>query len=303
MTQAQAAPPSPPAPGEFRPNAAYPLPPLRPVADFVAMPAGRRYVTVQSKFAIAQCVAAGWTIVTVIVSLAFLRGLSGLVSWPYALLLLAVVVYAPAYFAAFRCVALMLDDPPPLKVVRPNTPVTIVMPAGTRKTELIASLAYLAAQDYDGSLRVILIDRGETAAANVESWDADLVAEARRATLRLSIELDVVSVPGTDLATARNRGLAAVMTPLVLMLDPGAYLHPSAVRLLVGRLLSSPPDTAGVSGHALVRNRDDSAFGEVLAVDLALQTHEIQRVHGLFQGPLVAEAACSVFKTEAVRAR
>jgi len=302
VTQTQAAPPGPAAPGEFRPNAAYPLPPLRPVADFVAMPGGRRYVTVQSKFAIAQCVAGGWTIVAIVVSLAFLRGLTGLVPWPYAVLLLSVVVYLPAYFAAFRCVALMLDDPPPLKVVRPTTPVTVVMPAGARKTELIASLAYLAAQDFDGLLRVVLVDSGEADRGDAEAWDQDVIAEARRAALRLAIALDVVSVPGADLATARNAGLAAVATPLVLMAEPGAYLHPSAVRLLVGRLLSSPPDTAGVSGHALVRNREDSSFGEVLAADLALQTHELQRVHGLFQGPLVAEASCSVYKTDAVRA-
>jgi len=297
MTQAPPAPPAAGSPGEFRPNAAYPLPPLRPVADFVAMPGGRRYVTVQSKFLIAQCAAIGWTVVTIVVTLAFLRGLSGLVPWPYAVLLLAAVVYVPAYFAAFDCCALIIDDPPPLKVVRPNTPVTIVMSAGDRKTELIASLAYLAAQDYDGPVRVVLVDSGPADPA-----DADLITEARRAALRLAIELDVVPALDRDLAGARNAGLAAVMTQLLVTVEPGAYLHPSAVRLLVGRLLSSPPETAAVSGHALLRNREDGRFAETLAADLALQTHELQRVHGLFQGPLVAEASCSVFRTDAVRA-
>ena len=40
--------------GLFRPSAAYPLPRLRPVADFVVLPTGKRYVTVQGKFGIAM---------------------------------------------------------------------------------------------------------------------------------------------------------------------------------------------------------------------------------------------------------
>ena len=39
--------------GEFRPSAAFPLPRLRAVADFVALPTTKRYITVQGKFGIA----------------------------------------------------------------------------------------------------------------------------------------------------------------------------------------------------------------------------------------------------------
>ncbi len=283
------------ATAEFRSNAAYPLPALRPVADFVGLPSGRRYVTVQSKFVIAQVAAIGWAIVCIVISLAFVDGLADLVSWPYAVVLLTAVVYIPAYLAAFTCMALVLDDPPPLKIVRPNTPVTVVIPSCANRTELVAAVAYLAAQDYDGPVRVLVVDDG---AAD----DPEAVAEARRAALRLGVDLDVVDAPGVEPASARNAALALVATPLVAVVEAGVYLHPSAVRLLVARLLSSPTDTAAVSGHALIRNRNDGTFAEVLAADLAVQTDALQRVHGLFQGALVAEGSCSVFRTDAVRA-
>jgi biofilm PGA synthesis N-glycosyltransferase PgaC len=295
VTDAEIARPPDAPPTEFRSNAAYPLPQLKPVPDFVGLPSGRRYVTVQSKFLIAQFAAIGWMVVCIAVSLAFIDGLASLVSWPYALVLLTTVVYLPAYLAAFTCMALVLDDPPPLKIVRPNIPVTVVIPSCARRTELVAALAYLAAQDYDGSTRVLLVD---TAASD----DPEAVTEARRAALRLGIALDVVAAPGADAAAARNAALAQVTTELLVVVGAGVYLHPSAIRLGVARLLSSPTDTAAVSGHALIRNRNDGTFAEVLAADLTVQTNALQRVHGLFQGALVAEGSCSVLRTDAVRA-
>ena len=280
------------APGEFRLDAAYPLPEVRPVGDFAALPAGRRYVTVQAKFVIAQIAAVGWLALCIVISLAFGQGLADLVSWPYALLLLIFVVYIPAYLAAFQCVALLLDDPPPLRVPRPDVPVTVVIPARDQAKRVVATLAYMAAQDYAGPLRVLLVDNG--------SRD-DTSGEARRAALHLGIDLDVVYEADVGWSIARNRGLARASTPLTVIVDVGAYLHPSAVRMLVGRLLSSPPDTAMVSGHALVRNEHDGRLSEAFASEYALSANAIQRVNGLFQGALVAEGACSVYRTDAVR--
>jgi biofilm PGA synthesis N-glycosyltransferase PgaC len=280
-------------PREFRPNAAYPLPELRPVGDFAALSAGRRYVTVQAKFVIAQCAAIGWLALCIVISLAFADGLSNLVSWPYALALLVFVVYIPAYLAAFQCIGLVLDDPPPLKVARPDVPVTIVVPARDEAKRVVATLAYLASQDYDGQLRVLVVDNGSS---------DDTAGEARRGAIHLGIDLDVVYEGRPGRAHARNRGLSRVTTQVTLMVDAGAYLHPSAVRMLVGRLLSSPPDTAMVAGHALARNERDGSFAEALAAEYALSANALQRVNGLFQGALVAEGACSVFRTDAVRA-
>jgi biofilm PGA synthesis N-glycosyltransferase PgaC len=278
---------------EVRCSAAYPLPHLRPVPDFVGLPSSHRYVTVQSKFVIAQVAAAGWTAIAIAISLSVAQGLADLVSWPYAVVLLTAVVWVPAYLAAFTAITLVLDDPPALKVVRPGTPVTVLIPVLDERTALVATLAYLAAQDYDGTLHVLVVDRGST---------DDTPAEARRAALRLGLDADVLSEPGTDRASARNAGLALVSTPLLVSVDPGAYLHPSAVRLLVARLSSSPSDTVAVAGDAVVRNHRDGTAAELLAAEYALGANAVQRVNALFQGALVAEGACSVFRTDAVRA-
>ncbi len=278
---------------EVRCSASYPLPQLRPVPDFVGLPSGRRYVTVQSKFVIAQVAAAGWTAIAVAISLAFAQGLATLVSWPYAVVLLAATVWVPAYLAAFSAITLVLDDPPALKVVRPGTPVTVLIPVLDERTALVATIAYLAAQDYDGSLKVLVVDRGSA---------DDTAGEARRAALRVGLDADVLTVPGVDRASARNAGLARVTTPLLVTVEPGAYLHPSAVRLLVARLSSSPNDTAGVAGDAVVRNHREGSGAELLAAEYALGANAVQRVNALFQGALVAEGACSVFRTDAVRA-
>jgi poly-beta-1,6-N-acetyl-D-glucosamine synthase len=281
-----------PAAREVRCSASYPLPQLRPVPDFVGMPSGRRYVTVQSKFVIAQVAAAGWTAIAVAISLAFAQGLASLVSWPYAVILLASAVWVPAYLAAFNAITQVLDDPPALKILRPGTPVTVLIPVLDERTALVATLAYLAAQDYDGALRVLVVDRGSV---------DDTAGEARRAAVRLGIDVDVLTAPGVDRASARNAGLARISTPVLVAVEPGAYLHPSAVRLLVARLSSSPTDTALVAGDAVVRNHRDGSGAELLAGEYALGANAVQRVNALFQGALVAEGACSVFRTDAVR--
>jgi biofilm PGA synthesis N-glycosyltransferase PgaC len=250
-------------------------------------------VTVQSKFVIAQVVAIFWTAIAVAISLAVAQGLADLVSWPYAVLLLAAVVWIPAYLAAFNAITLVLDDPPSLKVVRPGTPVTVLIPVLDERTALVATLAYLAAQDYDGPVHVVVVDRGST---------DDTPSEARRAAIRLGLDAEVLVEPGGDRASARNAGLARVSTPLLVAVDPGAYLHPSAVRLLVARLSSSPTDTVAVAGDAVVRNHREGAGAELLAEEYALGANAVQRVHALFQGALVAEGACSVFRTDAVQA-
>src|SRR5581483_4682848 len=212
---------APPAPervasGQFRPSASHPIPPLRSVADFVALPSTRRYVTVKGKFLIALGGAALWLLLAVIVS---------------------------------------------LEIVHPTTPVTVVVRSDRQPKDVVVCLAYLAAQDYDGPLSVLLVDHAST---------DDTVAEACRAARQLELDLKVVVERRDGRAHAYNTGLACVDTPVFVTLDAGTFLHPSAVRLLVARLMSSPSDTAAVAGHAFVRNARQGTFAEYEATDYAL---------------------------------
>jgi biofilm PGA synthesis N-glycosyltransferase PgaC len=278
--------------GEFRSSAAFPLPRLRTVADFVALPSTKRHVTVQGKFGIALAGAAMWLLVAIAGSVSITSSLAAAVTWPLAIFLLLAVVAVPGFFLVFMLLGFVLDHPPTPAIAHPTIPITVIITARNQPRSVVSTLAYLRAQDYDGPMSVLLVDNGSTDAT---------IDEARRAATQLGIELRVVVERRPGVVHARNTGFACADHQLAVLLDAGTALHPSAVRLLVARLLRSS-DTAAVSAHALVRNTRHGDRPELEAHDYSLQVHASQRVHGLFQAPLVTEGSCSIYRTDAVRA-
>ena len=280
--------------GEIGASIADPLPVLRSTPDFVGMPNGDRPLADESRFAAAQAAAGGWLLVAVASTLLLGgAGLAALVTWPYAVALFAVFVWLPAYLSVFRYAALFFEDPPGLTVVRPVTPVTVVVSGNAAPGPTRSALAYLAAQDYDGPLRVVMVGGG---------LSDDDVRATQQTAFGLGINLDILRGGWLGPAAACNLALPHVATPLVLTLQAGTCLHPSAVRLLVARLESSPRETAGVSGHAFVRNRRSGLVAEVLAAGSTRDVDTTRRVESLFQGAQVAEPACMVFHVQALRA-
>ena len=279
--------------GEVRACAAVPLPPLRSIPDFVGMPTGDRPLADESIFVAAHAAAVGWLLVCVIVTLLISGGVAGVLSWPYAVALLVAFVWLPAYLSAFRYATLFLEDSPALTVVRPITPVTVVLSGSTTPESTRSALAYLAGQDYAGRFRVILVGGGLA--------DGDVRA-AQQAASELGLDLGVLRAGWLGSEGACNLALPHVATSLVLTLQAGACLHPSALRLLVARLESSPRETAAVSGHAFVRNRQCGTRAEVLAADYAREVDATRRIENLYQGAQVAEPACTLFQVQALRA-
>jgi len=240
-------------PAIVRASASRPLPPLRPVADFVGLPDGGRTLSGDTAFVAAAAGALAALVLTTLLGVATSGGLAALVSWPYAVVLVLGAVGLPAARGAFRGLALALDHPSPVQHVRPTTPVTIVV-TGAAPSE--ATTASLAAQDYGGPTTVVM--------------------------------------PGA--ATIRP------VTPLTLVVHAGVVLHPSALRLLVARLVSAPADTVVVTAHALVLATDAGVTAEACA---AAWTHALdadQRTEHLFAGPLSADSACTLLRTDALTA-
>jgi hypothetical protein len=279
--------------GELRASTAVPLPRLRPIPDFVGMPNGDRPLADESIFWAAQAAALAWLLVCVVVTLLIGGGVASLISWPYAVVLFGLVVWLPAYLSAFRYATLFLEDAPALTVVRPTTPMTVVVSGSTAPASTLATLAHLAAQDYAGPVRVILVGGGLA--------DGDVHA-VQRAASELRLDLDIIRAGWLGSAEAWNLALPQVATTLVLALQAGACLHPSAVRLLVAHLESSPPETAAVSGYAFVRNRRCGARAEVIAADYAMEVDATQRIESLYRGARVSEPACMLFQVAALRA-
>ncbi len=187
--------------GVFRSSAAFPLPRLRPVADFVALPSPKRYVTVQAKFGLAVGAAALFLVVAAAVGAGLVVPAMGdVVAWPIAAVLFALTVVVPGMLLAFSLVGLLLDRPPTPTVARPALPVTVAITARNQPRSVVETLEALCAQDYDGPLTLLLVDNGS---------NDTTIDEATRAAARLGIALRVVveRKVGEAHAAQRRRGV------------------------------------------------------------------------------------------------
>jgi biofilm PGA synthesis N-glycosyltransferase PgaC len=264
--------------------------PYRPGADEVP---SRRYIQVRSKFVLAWSVAALWVAFSVWVALPWVHDTTLVLGLVPTLVLVTLLAFIPGAMVAFLVVSLLLDRQPPLTVLSPSVPVTIIIAARNEAEVIGETIAYLAGQDYEGLLRVVLVDNGSTD-------DTTAVARAAAAASGLSLLVLHEDTPGK--AHALNRGLAETDTPLVITLDADTVLQRSAIRLLVARYASSPDDVVAVAGSVLVRNSRAGFWARVQEWDYFLGIASVKRMQGLYQGTLVAQGAFSLYETDAVRA-
>jgi poly-beta-1,6-N-acetyl-D-glucosamine synthase len=257
-------------------------------------PARRRlYVSVTSKFVIAQVLAVGWLGASVWLSLPWVRELAAAIAIVPAILVVSLIAYLPGWLVAFLAISLLLDRQPPPRSSHPTTPVTVLIAARNEAERIQETIAYIAGQDYAGPIEVLVVDNGSTDGTRT-------VAEAFGAATGQPVRC--ISEPRPGKSHALNTGLAAVGTELVISLDADTVLHPRAVRQLVARLLSAPPDVQAVAGSVLVRNSRDSLWTRMQEWDYFLGIASAKRMQGLYQGTLVAQGAFSLYRTQAVLA-
>jgi biofilm PGA synthesis N-glycosyltransferase PgaC len=102
-------------------------------------------------------------------------------------------------------------------------------------------------------------------------------------------------------ANALNQGLKQAQHPLTITLDGDSYLYKGALRHLVGRFLSDPPNTAAVAGSVLLRNSRTNLVTKIQEWDYFHGIAAIKRLQSLFQGTLVAQGAFSLYRTDVLR--
>jgi biofilm PGA synthesis N-glycosyltransferase PgaC len=253
----------------------------------------RRYLPVTAKFVVAQAVSLGWLGVSVWLSQPWLDQLAAAITTVPAVLVVCLIAYVPGWLVAFLAVSLLLDRQPPLRRTHPTDPVTVLVAARNEAERIQETIAYIARQDYPGPIEVLVVDNGS-------SDGTQAVAEAFGAASGQRVRCIAEPHPGKS--HALNTGLAAVRTELVITLDADTLLHPQAVRQLVARLLSAPPDVQAVAGSVLVRNSRDSLWTRMQEWDYFLGIASVKRMQGLYQGTLVAQGAFSLYRTEAVLA-
>jgi biofilm PGA synthesis N-glycosyltransferase PgaC len=257
-----------------------------------AAPKSRRYVSVTAKFWISVAFAAVWVSGSVWLSLPWLHDLSEYVTMGGAIVAVALVAYIPALLMSFMAMSLLLDRQPSLAVSHPTEGVTIVIAARNEEAGIGETIRHAARADYDGPVTIMLADNGST--------DATCLI-ARLTAAAVGISLTIVHEPTPGKANALNHALRMVDTPYVVTVDADTLLHEQALRRLVSRLESAPPDTVAVAGAVMIRNSRQNLLTRMQEWDYFLGIAAVKRMQGLYQSTLVAQGAFSLYRTDELR--
>jgi biofilm PGA synthesis N-glycosyltransferase PgaC len=222
----------------------------------------------------------------------WLNDLSHLISLPLALMVIAGISYIPGYMNAFLVTSLLFDKQPPFKNEFPSDSITLLIAAHNEEDKIFNTLRYVSRQDYNGKMKVILINN----CSNDQT-----VTRALEAKKEFKLDLDILHEENPGKFHALNHGLKSVATPYLITLDADTLLHPSAVRFLVARINSSPSDVCAVAGSVLVKNSRENLWTKMQEWDYYLGIASIKRLQGLYQGTLVAQGAYSLYKTECIK--
>ncbi len=250
------------------------------------------HVPVAIKFAAATIGAVTWVGISIWLSLPWLSDLREDVGLAGAIVIVTLLAYVPGLIVSFLGVSLVFDRQALFTVEHPTTALTIIVAARNEQDEIAATIRYAARSDYAGPVAIILADNGST---------DETCARAQAAADELGIDFRIVHEPEPGKSNALNRALAAVTTPYVVTLDADTLLHRQALRRIVARLESSPPNTDAVAGAVLVRNGRAGMLACMQEWDYYLGIAAVKRMQGLYQSTLVAQGAFSLYRTEKVR--
>jgi biofilm PGA synthesis N-glycosyltransferase PgaC len=154
------------------------------------------------------------------------------------------VVTAALWVAGGVLFRLLDERAPPVPADDACPGVTVLIPAYDEEAVIATSVAAVLASDYP-VLEVLVLDDGSK----------DRTAEVARAAAAGDRRCEVIGdAVNRGKAERLNAGFARARHDLVVVTDADAHVHPQAVRLLVGRILSADV-IAGVAGAPHVTNR------------------------------------------------
>jgi biofilm PGA synthesis N-glycosyltransferase PgaC len=249
------------------------------------------YLSVRWKFAIALLTGLAWAVFSLFTARAWLSDLGSLAGQVIAYLVVFGIAIIPGFMNAFLVTSLLLDRRPRVREVQGEMPgIAILIAAYNEEASIVSTVESIAQQHYPGPLQVIVINDGST----------DGTAAAL-ATLRHPW-LEVINLErNAGKANALNTGLQRVRFGLTLTVDGDCYLYRDALRQLVGRYLSDPPDTRAVAGAVLVRNSRHNLVTAAQEWDYFHGIAAIKRLQSFYHGTLVAQGAFSAYDTATLR--
>lgn len=249
-----------------------------------------RYLSVRTKFVITLLVSLAWAVVSYVLAQRWIVELSLVLGGLLARLVIFGIAILPGFMNAFLVLGLLLDRRPRRVVITPFPGITVLVAAYNEQDSILSTLASLDKQDYPAPLEVLVINDGSTDATGA------LLAGVNYPWLRV---IDLAQNGGK--ANALNEGLKLASHSLTITLDGDSYLYRDALRHLVGRFLSDPPNTAAVAGCVLLRNSRYNLVTKIQEWDYFHGIAAIKRLQSLFQGTLVAQGAFSLYRTDVLR--
>lgn len=246
--------------------------------------------SIRTKFLVSLAVALLWSAVSYSAADAWIVELSKLVGAVATNLIIFGIVVVPGMISMFLVSSLLMDRRPRRKPNIALPGVTILIAAYNEEDSILGTLESIASQHYPAALDVIAINDG--------SRDST-VAKLRSVIYPWLRVIDLKKNGGK--ANALNEGLKLARHGLTVTLDGDSYLHKDALKNLVGRLLSDPPNTAAVAGAVLVRNSRTNLVTRIQEWDYFHGIAAVKRVQSMYHGALVAQGAFSVYRTSVLR--
>ncbi|MCG7317765.1 glycosyltransferase family 2 protein [Brevibacillus laterosporus] len=267
-------------------------PELNPINPHTGHTYKKTYIPVITKFWISHAGALLWMCFSIYLALPWLEDLAHIVSFPLALLIIGGISYIPGYMNAFLVISLILDRQPAFKNEFPNDEIIVLIAAYNEERQIYQTLQYLNKQDYQGKIKVFVINNCST---------DQTVHEIIKAKKELDIEIALLHEEMPGKFHALNHALKFVETPYVITIDADTLLPKSSIRYLVARMKSSPENVCAVAGSVLAKNSRENFWTKIQEWDYFLGIASVKRLQGLYQGTLVAQGAFSIYKTQCVK--
>ncbi|MCP5401007.1 MAG: glycosyltransferase family 2 protein [Novosphingobium sp.] len=249
-----------------------------------------------TKFAIALFLAAAWTTLSVWLARPWLHDLGQLTHPAVAFAIISAIAFIPGFMFAFMLASLLLDRRPARRHFGKYPGVTMLIPAYNEEAVLGDTLHCVAGLHYDGPLEVLIVNDGST----------DGTA------LRVSETIPTLDLPGNMsmrlVDFAENRGKAAALNrvleqarhEVICTIDADSRPRPEALRQIVERMLSDPPNTQAVAGEVLVGNSRDTFVTRIQEWDYFHGIAAVKRIQSMYHGTLVAQGAFSIYRKSAI---
>jgi len=258
----------------------------------------RHYLTLHIKFVLAVIAAVAWTSLSIWLAGPWLNDLGELTHPIAAFVIISCIAFIPGFMYAFLLTSLMLDKRPARREFTLYPGVTMLIPAYNEEDMLGETLAYVARLHYEGALEVLIVNDGSTDGTVARVYDT-------LATLELPPNMTMRLIGfqrNQGKAAALNEALILAKHELICTIDADSWPRPEALRQIVGRLLSDPPNTQAVAGEVLVGNSRETLVTRVQEWDYFHGIAAVKRMQSMYHGTLVAQGAFSIYRKSAIEA-